>query len=69
MKKIISWNNYPKIKHKSIESIENTEFIFTSNNNLPHGLGRSYGYVFLNENENLILITMIYIIMISHPMK
>ena len=55
MKKIISWNNYPKIKHKSIESIENTEFIFTSNNNLPHGLGRSYGDVCLNENENLIL--------------
>ena len=55
MKKITSWNNYPKIKHKSIESIENTEFIFTSNNNLPHGLGRSYGDVCLNENENLIL--------------
>ena len=54
MKKIKSWNNYPKVKHKNIQMFSNN-LSFNSNKNLAHGLGRSYGDVCLNENENLIL--------------
>tara|TARA_E500000331_G_scaffold180174_1_gene173523 strand:- start:3743 stop:5032 length:1290 start_codon:yes stop_codon:yes gene_type:complete len=54
VKKIKSWNNYPKVKHKNIQMFSNN-LSFNSNKNLAHGLGRSYGDVCLNENENLIL--------------
>ena len=53
VRKIKSWNNYPKIRHKNIQSFKDD--ISFSDNNLAHGFGRSYGDVCLNENGNLIL--------------
>ena len=56
MVKIKSWNNYPKVNHKNIQSISKLEKLnFDSNKNLAHGLGRSYGDVCLNENGQIIL--------------
>lgn len=54
MKQIKSWNNYPKVKHENIQ-IYSDDLLFNSDENLAHGLGRSYGDVCLNENGNLIL--------------
>tara|TARA_A100001035_G_C27762648_1_gene492033 strand:- start:306 stop:1598 length:1293 start_codon:yes stop_codon:yes gene_type:complete len=54
--KINSWNNYPKVTHNSVESIDKLEKLnFENYNNLAHGLGRSYGDVCLNENGQIIL--------------
>ncbi|MDB3961086.1 FAD-binding oxidoreductase [Acidimicrobiia bacterium] len=58
MNNISSWGNIPKYQHKNIFSISDSS-IFHENKLtfLSHGLGRSYGDVCLNENENLILTT------------
>ena len=56
MKRIKSWNNYPKVKHESIQFLKkDAEINFNLGNYLVHGLGRSYGDVCLNKNGNLIL--------------
>ena len=56
MKRIKSWNNYPKVKHNNIQYINtDTQINFDSEKSLAHGLGRSYGDVCLNENGRLIL--------------
>tara|TARA_B100001778_G_C18558339_1_gene616552 strand:- start:113 stop:1408 length:1296 start_codon:yes stop_codon:yes gene_type:complete len=56
VKRIKSWNNYPKVKHESIQFLKkDAEINFNLGNYLVHGLGRSYGDVCLNKNGNLIL--------------
>ena len=58
VKRIKSWNNYPKVKHKSFQSLKkDVEINFDLNNYLVHGLGRSYSDVCLNEDGNLIFTT------------
>jgi len=56
MKKYSSWNNYPKIISKNNISIErDKKYSFDNGKYIPYGLGKSYGDVCLNENENLLI--------------
>ena len=54
MKNIRSWGNYPKQEHSSVFALSNDIFSKSDKSFLAHGLGRSYGDVCLNENENII---------------
>ena len=54
MKNITSWGNYPKQEHSSVFTLSNDIFSKSDKSFLAHGLGRSYGDVCLNENENII---------------
>ncbi len=54
MKNITSWGNYPKQEHSSVFTLSNDIFSKSDKSFLTHGLGRSYGDVCLNENENII---------------
>tara|TARA_B100001250_G_scaffold249196_1_gene214213 strand:- start:1722 stop:3017 length:1296 start_codon:yes stop_codon:yes gene_type:complete len=56
MKKYFSWNNFPQIKSKNYITIErDKKFNFDNGKYITYGLGKSYGDVCLNENENLII--------------
>ncbi len=56
MRKVLSWNRYPRIKHREVLTLYDRfgGLPKTEASCLPHGNGRSYGDVCLNEGGTLL---------------